>query len=94
MYNIVEWFSLISQSRENSPHTYLITYRLYDLNPYFPDIFTQDHVFPENKRIEGNAGSRVKISGKYMFKLSYNLFIPCPQDVFRKFHYKIHHDNL
>ena len=27
--------------------------------------------------VVGNAGSRVKISGKYMFKPCYNLFIPC-----------------
>ena len=51
-------------------------------------------VFPEGRRIEGNTGSRVKISGKYRFKPCHNLFIPCPQDVFRKFHYKIHHDNF
>ena len=37
---------------------------------------------------------KVKISGKFKFKPCYNLFIPCPQDVFRKLHYKSYHDNL
>ena len=61
------------------PYTKLVFtgYLLHGLYLYFPNIFTQDPVFLETRMVVGNAGSRVKISGKYRFKPFYNLFIPC-----------------
>ena len=44
---------------------------LHGLNLYFPDISTRDPVFPETWRDEG------EISGNYISKPYYNLFISC-----------------
>ena len=51
--------------------------------------------FPRPKGFRKNAGSRVKISGKYMFKPCYNLFIPClPAILFKKKLYNAQNQNV
>ena len=47
-----------------SVHRQNIYRLLHGLNLYFPDIFTQDPVFPETRRVEENAGSKKKTGWK------------------------------